>query len=66
MVPQTVVAVRKIYGRGRVQIPVEVRKQLGLKDGDKLIFIQSDGEYFIRKAEVTLEPMPRLTRTTRR
>jgi AbrB family looped-hinge helix DNA binding protein len=64
--PQKIIAVRKVYGRGRVQIPVEIREQLGLDDGDKLIFIQSNGEYFIRKAEVTLEPMPRLTRTTRK
>ena len=63
---QKIVAVRKIYGRGRVQIPVEIRKRLQLRDGDKLIFIQSNGMYFIRKAEVTLEPMPRLTRTTKK
>ena len=63
--PQKIVAVRKVYGRGRVQIPVEIRKQLELNDGDNLIFIQSEGDYFIRKAEMALEPMPRLTRTTR-
>ena len=66
MVPQTVVAVRKVYGHGRVQIPVEVRRRLGLEDGDKLIFIQSEGEYSIRKAEVLLEPPPPLARTTKR
>ncbi|MEM3041210.1 MAG: AbrB/MazE/SpoVT family DNA-binding domain-containing protein [Nitrososphaerota archaeon] len=66
MLTQRIIAVRKIYGHGRVQIPVEIRKNLGLDDGDKLIFVQIDGAYFIRKADLTLEPVPPLVRTTRR
>ncbi|MFQ6095696.1 MAG: AbrB/MazE/SpoVT family DNA-binding domain-containing protein [Candidatus Bathyarchaeia archaeon] len=66
MPTQRIIAVRKIYGHGRVQIPVEIRRNLGLSDGDRLIFLQRDGEYFIRKADLTLEIVPPLARTTRR
>ncbi len=30
----------KIYGKGRTQIPPEVRKKLGLKDGDSIAWIE--------------------------
>lgn len=33
----------KITTRGQITIPVEIRKKLGVKDGDKVIFIEENG-----------------------
>ena len=38
------VKVTKIYGRGRTQIPAEVMKALGLKEGDKVAWFIMDSE----------------------
>ena len=47
-----VIAVVKVYGRGRVQIPAEVRKELGIKDDDKVAFVYAeDGGIIIKKVE---------------
>jgi len=47
----TIVGVRKLQDRGRVQIPKEVRDELHLEDGDGVYWIRgSDGRYYISKA----------------
>jgi len=33
----------KITLRGQITIPVEIRRKLGVKDGDKVIFIEENG-----------------------
>ncbi|GHV94727.1 AbrB family transcriptional regulator [Spirochaetia bacterium] len=33
----------KITLRGQITIPVEIRKKLGVKDGDKVVFIEDNG-----------------------
>jgi AbrB family looped-hinge helix DNA binding protein len=33
----------KITLRGQITIPVEIRKKLGVKDGDKVVFIEDHG-----------------------
>jgi len=33
----------KITVRGQITIPVEIRKRLGVKDGDKVVFIEKNG-----------------------
>ena len=33
----------KITIRGQITIPVEIRKKLGVKDGDKVVFIEDNG-----------------------
>ncbi|HIG97779.1 MAG TPA: AbrB/MazE/SpoVT family DNA-binding domain-containing protein [Candidatus Aenigmarchaeota archaeon] len=42
-------AVAKILSRGRMTIPKEIRKYLGLKAGEKLVFIKSQNELVIRR-----------------
>jgi len=32
--------VAKITSRGQVTIPIDIRKKLGVKEGDKIIFIE--------------------------
>ena len=46
------IEVCKVYARGRVQIPSEIRDELGLKDGSKIAwFRDSDGTIYIKKVE---------------
>lgn len=41
----------KISANGQITVPVEIRRLLGLKSGDKILFFQKqDGEVVIRKA----------------
>ena len=50
---EIIVATRKVYGHGRVQIPVEIRNELKIKDGDAVAFVRDMwGEFYIRNASV--------------
>lgn len=40
----------KITTRGQITIPVEIRKKLGVKNGDKVIFIEENGRIIIENA----------------
>ncbi len=37
----------KITSKGQITIPLEIRKKLRLKDGDKVIFIEENGKIFM-------------------
>ena len=43
----------KVSANGQVTVPVEIRKKLQLKEGDKLLFIERDGEIVINNASAT-------------
>lgn len=40
----------KITTRGQITIPVEIRKKLGVKDGDKVIFFEENGRIIMENA----------------
>jgi AbrB family looped-hinge helix DNA binding protein len=40
----------KITMRGQITIPRDVRKRLGVKDGDKVVFIEENGRVVIENA----------------
>ncbi|MCD8010281.1 MAG: AbrB/MazE/SpoVT family DNA-binding domain-containing protein [Lachnospiraceae bacterium] len=41
----------KISANGQITIPIEVRRQLGLKSGDKILFLQNkNGEIVVSNA----------------
>jgi len=40
----------KITMRGQITIPVQIRRRLGVKDGDKVIFIEENGRVIIENA----------------
>jgi len=40
----------KITMRGQITIPVGIRKRLGVKDGDKVVFIEENGRVIIENA----------------
>ena len=35
--------VSRVTSKGQITIPVEMRKKLGIKEGDKVVFIEKDG-----------------------
>jgi len=37
----------KITGKGQITLPVNIRRALNLKDGDKVAFIETDGQYLL-------------------
>jgi AbrB family looped-hinge helix DNA binding protein len=37
----------KITSKGQITIPVDVRRKLGVKKGDKILFIEEDGKIYI-------------------
>jgi AbrB family looped-hinge helix DNA binding protein len=43
----------KVSANGQVTVPVEIRKKLHLREGDKLLFIERDGEIMINNASAT-------------
>ncbi len=40
----------RISSKGQITIPIEVRKKLNLKEGDKVLFIEEDGKVVIANA----------------
>lgn len=40
----------KITTRGQITIPVEIRKKLGVRDGDKVVFIEENGRIIVENA----------------
>lgn len=43
----------KVSANGQVTVPIEIRKRLQLKEGDKLLFIEKDGQVVIDNASAT-------------
>lgn len=37
----------KVMSKGQVTIPINIRKKLNLKEGDKVVFIEKDGDMII-------------------
>lgn len=40
----------KITLRGQITIPIEIRRRLGVKDGDKVIFLEENGRVIMENA----------------
>ena len=39
--------VAKITSRGQITIPIDIRRKLGVKEGDKVVFIEDDNRIFV-------------------
>jgi AbrB family looped-hinge helix DNA binding protein len=37
----------KITAKGQITLPIQIRKKLNLKDGDKVLFMEKDGNIMI-------------------
>ena len=42
----------KVTSKGQVTIPVEIRKKLGIKNGDKVLFIEDAGRIYIMNSSM--------------
>ena len=42
----------KVTSKGQITIPISIRKQLGVKDGDKILFVNDGSKIFIMNASV--------------
>jgi len=42
--------VAKITSRGQVTIPIDIRRKLGVKEGDKIIFAEDNNRIFVANA----------------
>ncbi len=42
----------KVTSKGQITIPAAIRKLLGIKDGDKVLFVQEGGKVVIMNASV--------------
>jgi len=48
------VAISKIFDRGKTTVPSAVRRKLGVRDGDKLLWIEdSDGKIYVKGVSAT-------------
>jgi antitoxin PrlF len=54
MAPQT-----KITSKGQVTVPVEIRRKLGLRQGDRVEFSEKRGDTVIRRAPDAENPFDR-------
>lgn len=56
----TIVEMGKISSRGQIAIPVDIRNQLGLNEGSKVLFFTEDDTLLIKK--VTEQSFAQITR----
>ena len=42
----------RITSKGQVTIPIEIRKKLSLKEGDKVLFLEEEGKVYITNASL--------------
>jgi AbrB family looped-hinge helix DNA binding protein len=42
--------VAKVTSRGQITIPIDIRKKLGVKEGDKVVFIEDDSKIVVANA----------------
>ena len=45
----------KILPKGQITLPKEIRKSLGIKEGDTLVIENSDGEIVLRKGKTIFD-----------
>jgi antitoxin PrlF len=45
-----------ISSKGQVTVPIEVRRRLGLKEGDRVEFVSEEGRTFLRPARRDANP----------
>jgi len=44
------VAMSKIFSGGQTQIPKDIRDKLNIKDGDKIVWYEKNGDIIVKKA----------------
>ena len=42
----------KVTSKGQVTIPIEIRKKLGIKKGDKILFVEESGRVYMMNSSM--------------
>ena len=42
----------KVTSKGQVSIPIEIRKKLGIKNGDKILFVEESGRVYMMNSSM--------------
>ncbi len=42
----------RVSSKGQITIPIEIRKKLNLKEGDKVLFVEENGNVFVLNASL--------------
>ena len=42
----------KVTSKGQVTIPIEIRKKLGIKNGDKVLFVEDGGRIYVMNSSM--------------
>lgn len=42
----------KVTSKGQITIPIDIRKKLGVKEGDKVLFIEEGGRVFLMNSSM--------------
>lgn len=43
--------IAKITSKGQITIPIGIRRQMNIKEGDKIIFLEKDGKVWIMNSD---------------
>jgi len=44
--------IAKIASKGQVTIPIDIRRKLGVKEGDEILFVEEEGKIYILNASM--------------
>jgi len=44
--------IAKITSKGQVTLPIDIRRKLGVKEGDKILFVEEEGKIYILNASM--------------
>jgi len=44
--------VAKITSKGQITIPIDIRRRLGVKEGDKVLFVEEQGRFFMMNSSM--------------
>ena len=42
----------KVTSKGQVTVPIDIRKKLGIKNGDKVLFVEEAGRIYMMNASM--------------
>ncbi|WP_308751950.1 AbrB/MazE/SpoVT family DNA-binding domain-containing protein [uncultured Anaerotruncus sp.] len=52
----------KITAKGQITIPIGIRRKLGVKEGDKILFIEENGKIYLSNAsKIPLDALVKAT-----
>ncbi len=44
--------IARVTSKGQITIPIEIRRKLNIKEGDKIVFIEQNGRFYFENANL--------------